>query len=228
MPNYQSIQSGRPLASSSLLHSPGPFARSECAAPRARGAQVCTANEEGAAAAAFAYARARGLAVVLVDNACSMKVLDCLSQLGYAEHAPILVISGTPGVEEIAAHGPQLPWSQNSQMPTDIPLRMFKQVGRPAPPAACTNPGSGGQGTSIPPLVVSTGEGVRPHRHCGNVAGFERKERMWHAVRVSGKVGREGGGLVDVDETQGVVGQRSGLVSNCCLGAYSCVRPQVF
>ena len=98
-------------------------------------AQVCTAGEEGAAGAAFAYSRVHGLAVVLVENGNSLRLLDCLAQLGYAEHSPILVISGTPGVEELSAHGLQLPWNQHTQMPTDIPLRMFKQVAAPpAPP----------------------------------------------------------------------------------------------
>jgi TPP-dependent 2-oxoacid decarboxylase len=66
---------------------------------------VCTCDEQGAAFAADAYARLRGLGVVCITYAVGgLKVANAVAQ-AFAERSPMVVISGAPGLAERAHHG---------------------------------------------------------------------------------------------------------------------------
>jgi len=63
---------------------------------------INTADEQGAAFAADAYARMRGLGVVCITYAVGgLKVTNAIAQ-AYAEHSTVVVISGAPGLGERA------------------------------------------------------------------------------------------------------------------------------
>jgi indolepyruvate decarboxylase len=63
---------------------------------------VNTCDEQGAGFAADAYARMRGLGVVCITYAVGgLKVVNPVAQ-AFAEHSPVVVISGAPGVGEQA------------------------------------------------------------------------------------------------------------------------------
>lgn len=63
---------------------------------------VNTCDEQGAGFAADAYARLRGLGVICITYAVGgLKVVNAVAQ-AFAEHSPVVVISGAPGVGEQA------------------------------------------------------------------------------------------------------------------------------
>jgi len=63
---------------------------------------INTCDEQGAAFAADAYARMRGLGTVCITYAVGgLKVTNAIAQ-AYAEHSPVIVISGAPGLGERA------------------------------------------------------------------------------------------------------------------------------
>lgn len=65
---------------------------------------ICSCDEQGAAFAADAYARLRGLGVVCITYAVGgLKVTNAVAQ-AFAERSPMVVVSGAPGVAERAQH----------------------------------------------------------------------------------------------------------------------------
>ena len=65
---------------------------------------VNTCDEQGAGFAADGYARIAGLGAVCVTYAVgSLKVANAVAQ-AYAEHSPLVVICGAPGLQERARH----------------------------------------------------------------------------------------------------------------------------
>lgn len=61
---------------------------------------INTCDEQGAAFAADAYARTNGLGVVCVTYCVGgLKVINATAQ-AFAEKSPLVVISGTPGINE--------------------------------------------------------------------------------------------------------------------------------
>lgn len=84
---------------------------------------VCT-HEPGAAFAADAYARLRGLGVVLVTyGAGALNVVNAAA-MSYAEHTPLLVISGAP---ETTQRGPDV-YIHHRVKSFESQLRIFREI----------------------------------------------------------------------------------------------------
>lgn len=98
---------------------------------------MCMAGEEGAGFAADAHARLQGLGVAIVTYGVgALKLMNPVAG-AYAEHSPLLVISGAPGVREQQNH----PLLHHSIRSLDTQQRLFSEIcvdtARLDSPASC-------------------------------------------------------------------------------------------
>ncbi|MBN1322731.1 MAG: alpha-keto acid decarboxylase family protein [Methanotrichaceae archaeon] len=85
---------------------------------------VNTSDEQGAAFAADAYARMRGLGAICITYCVGgLKVINAVAQ-AYAEKSPLVVISGSPGVEERQRN----PMLHHKVKEFDTQLRVFQEI----------------------------------------------------------------------------------------------------
>jgi len=85
---------------------------------------MCMAGEEGAGFAADAHARLQGLGVAVVTYGVgALKLMNPVAG-AYAEHSPLLVISGAPGVTEQKNH----PRLHHSIRAPDTQQRLFSEI----------------------------------------------------------------------------------------------------